>query len=231
MKKLHQTALLCVIGMSGIGYAQTAQVQIAGSSYLAVFADTSLSVTNQQRIAAELTTAFSLTTSPDKLRSMLYGDERDDVVVTNENEQKRMQVAKPLSDKYLKAFGWMDANTNAVQKAHEFVALMNSPDLLSKPAKVLINLGHFEPFSLIEENNPPSDDEIRAEIAKDFFPYKYFGICALRFYFKKMPENDDVKIPVVFLFAADKKDPTQIDGVPIGFYKEKWGFGDFPMPD
>ena len=231
MKKLNQVALFCLIGMSGTGYAQTAQVYIAGSSYLAVFADASLSVTNQQRIAAELTTAFSLTTSPDKLRSMLYGDERDDVVVTNENEQKRMQVAKPLSDKYLKAFTWMDANSNVVQKAHEFVVLLNSPDLLSKPAKVLINLGHFEPLTLVQEDNPPSDAETRAMIEKDIFPYKYFGICALRFYFKPIPENDNMDIPLVFLFGADKKDLTRIDGVQIGFFEGKWGFGDFPMPD
>ena len=217
--------------MSGIGYAQTAQVHIAGSKYLAVFADTSLSVTNQQRIAADLTTAFSLTTSSDKLESMLLLDELESIVVSNKNNHKIMQVAKPLSDKYLKAFAWMDANTNAVQKAHEFVALMNSPDLMSKPAQVLLNLGHFEPLSLIQENNPPSDTEIRAMIAKDFFPYKYFGISALTFYFKPISAIDDEEIPLIWLFVANNTDPTKIDAVPIGFYKGKWGFGGFPLPD
>ena len=212
------------------GQAQIAQVRIAGNDYAVAFADTSLSVTNQQRIAADLTTAFSLATSSGKMRSMLFTDERESVVIADENNQKSMQVAKPLSDKYLKAFAWMDANTNAVQKAHEFVALLNSPDLLSKPAKVLLNMEHFYPLSGIKENDLPDEAEIRAVIAQDIFPYNYPGICSLRFYFKPIPENDDVEIPLIFLFAVDKTDPSKIDAVPIGFYKGKWGFGDFAYP-
>jgi hypothetical protein len=212
-----------------MGYAQSVQVRIAGSDYVVSFADTGLSVTNQQRIAADLTTAFSLTISSGKIKSMLFTDESESVVIVDENNQKSMQIAKPLSDKYLKAFAWMDANTNAVQKAYKFVALLNSPDLLSKPAQMLLNLGHFDPLSGIKENDPPSDTEIRAVIAQDVFPYKYPGICALRFYFAPIPGNDDAGIPMIFLFVVDKTDPTKIDAVPIGFYKGKWGFGNFSL--
>jgi len=231
MKKSYPIALLCITWISGTGYAQTAQVHVAGSSYLAVFADTTLSVTNQQRIAADLTTAFSLTTSSGSLKSMLFADEYSSVVISNENCQKSMQVAKPLSDKYLQAFVWMDTHTNAVQKAYEFVTLLNSPDLLSKPAQVLLELGHFEPLSGIHESNPPGDAEIRSVIEKDISKYKYYGISALRIYFKNIPEIDNVEIPLIYLFAVDNQSPSRIDAVPIGFYKGRWGFGDFPAPD
>ena len=161
---------------------------------------------------------------------MLFRDEEEGVVIVDKSNQKSIKIAKPLSDKYLRAFAWMDANSNTVQKAYEFVTLLNSPDLLSKPAQVLLNLEHFAPLSGITEDAPPSEAELRANCAEHIFPYKHLGISALRFYFRPIPEHDDVVIPQVILFVVDKTDPTEIGGVPIGFYKGKWGFGNFSEP-
>jgi len=244
MKKLHHITLLCCIGMSSIGQAQTAQVHIAGNNYPVAFGDTNLSMKVRQRIASDLTTALSHVSSFEETKGGEVEDgifcinrififtlsESEDVLVVDQNNKKSMRVSKVLSDKYLKAFTWVDANSNTVQKAHEFVAMLNSPDLLSKPTQVLLNMGHFEPLSLIQENTPPSDAEIRAMFAKDFYPYKYPKISVLNFYFKEVSEINNAVLPLLFLFAVDKTDPSETGAVPIGFYKGKWGFGSFPTP-
>jgi len=228
---MKRIVVLCCTSLSLLIQAQTIQVHIAGNDYLAGFVDTSLSTTNKQRIASDLTVAFSLTSLSEDLKSILPSDDHDGVIINDQGNPKSMQITKDLSDKYLKAFTWIDANTNIVQKAHAFVATLNRPDLLSLPLPVLLGLGHTAPFSLVEENNPPSDTEARAFFAKHIFPYKYSGISALSFYFKPVPEIDDKEIPLIYLFGVDKTDSTGIDAIPIGFYKGKWGFGNFPTPD
>jgi len=244
MKKLHHIALLSFIGASISGHAQTAQVQIAGSSFPVKFNDTNLSIKAQQRIASDLTTLFLRSSSFDDLKdkevetgvfqltekTMFLWKERESVFLVDQNNQKSIRVDKPLSVKYLKTFKWMDANTNTVQKAHEFVAMLNSPDLPSKPAHMLLNLVHFEPLSDIEENNPPSDIEIQTKFTEDYFPLQHLPVSAQSFYFEKIPELDDVEIPLFLLFSVDKLDPLKTSIRSIGFYKGKWGFGRFPFP-
>ncbi|MCL1919601.1 MAG: hypothetical protein FWG50_00760 [Kiritimatiellaeota bacterium] len=59
MKKLHRIVLLSCAALPFLGQAQTAQVHIAGSAYPVLFADTNLTSKVKQRIADDLTIAFS----------------------------------------------------------------------------------------------------------------------------------------------------------------------------
>ena len=222
--------------------AQTAQVQIAGTNYPVTFADTNLSSVVRQRIASDLTVVASFGSFLDVLkegdtegyqlsdRIILFWDKRESVSFVDQNNQKCIQIEKPLSDKYLKIFNWMDTHTNAVQKAHEFVALLNSPDLSSKPMPILLSLMHFDPLSDLKENNPPSDTELRAYFETGFFPCKFLALSAQNFYFKEIEELDDTRIPLLLLFAIHKSDPLKNNLQAIGFYQGKWGFGHFPFP-
>jgi len=171
---------------------------------------------------------------PYSFACMLPDEMREGVFLVDYDNQKSVRMTKAASDKYLQALVWVDAHSNTVKKAHEFVALLNSPDLLSKPIQVLKDLGHSKPLSNADENNPPSDAEIRAVFEKHICSGKYPGISVLNFYVKQVPEIGNAKIPMALLFAINKADPEPpdgIDAVPIGFYKGKWGFGNFPSPD
>jgi len=245
MKMKYRVALLCCAGISCFGQAQTSQVHIAGNNYPVQFEDTTLSVTNRQRIASDLTTVFSLATSFDELKGeeiktdifplgrdlMFMSREGDNIFIVATNSTTSVKVNKVVSDKYLKAFTWMDANTNIVQKAHEFVTLLNNPDLLLKPSQVLIDLGHTMPLSLIVENDPANETKMRNYLTENVCPYKYPGVSALNFYRKPVSVLDFAEIPLLFLWVIDKSDPTEVTAFPIGFYKGKWGFGNFPDPD
>lgn len=63
MKKPHRIALLSCASLPFFGQAQTAQVHIAGSDCPLVFADTNLSADVKQRVASDLTVAFSIARS------------------------------------------------------------------------------------------------------------------------------------------------------------------------
>ena len=243
MRTMSHIVLLCCAYFPFSGQAQT--MHIAGSVYPVEFVDVTLSVTNQQRIAADLTIVFSFAPPFEGLKgketetgvfqlkdeTMLSLKDCESISVADQNNQKSIRVGKPLSDKYLQAFTWMDANSNTVQKAHEFVVSLNNPDLLTQPLQALLDMCHTEPLSLIEEDNPPEDADIRATFAKDFFPYKYPGISALNFYRKEVSGLDGGEIPLVFLFVIDKTDSSIITAFPVGFHKGKWGFGSFPTPN
>ena len=235
---------LCCTSLSLLGQAQTAQVHIAGSDYPTEFADAKLSLTNQQRVASDLTVALSHISSFEVTkgrevesgvfrlkRALIFTmSESEDVLVIDQNNQKSIRISKTLSDKYLQAFAWMDTHTNAVQKAHAFVTMLNSTNLLVQPVQVLRNLGHAKPLSDIDENNPP-DGEVLEFFRDDIQPNKFPGFSALNFYFKPIPEIDNMEIPLLLLFRFNKSTPSDIFAYPIGFYKGKWGFGNFPDPD
>ncbi|MCL1919599.1 MAG: hypothetical protein FWG50_00750 [Kiritimatiellaeota bacterium] len=238
---------VCCVSLPLLGLAQTAQVHIAGSDYPVVFADMNLTGNVKQRIVAEMTTAFSLGYPFDDLKGQeietgvfqlnedtaIFWEEQKAVSLADKGNGKSIQVGKALSDKYLQAFAWMDTHSNTVQKAQAFVATLNSPDLLSKPFPVLLGMLHFDPLSDMEENDPPSDFKIRGMFQKDFHPYKYLGVTVSSFYFKPVPELGGKEIPLLLLFAVDKSGPVPpatVCPLPIGFYKGKWGFGNFPAP-
>ena len=243
MKTLHYIALLCYISLPFLAQSQTSQVHIAGSDFPVTFADTNLSAVTQQRMSIDLTFLFMFASSLEDLKGSEYEtgvfqirnslplfvgeDEHIFIVATNANPSIR--IDKFLSDKYLKIFTWMDANSNTVQKARDFVTTLNSPDLLSKTTQELLNLHHFMPLTGIYENNPLSDTKIRAKIAEGPFLFNYPGFSALSFYFQEIVEVE-AKIPLIFLPMVDKLDSSNWIAFPIGFYKGKWGFGNFPEP-
>ena len=234
---------LCCLYLPFLAQAQTSQVHIAGNNYPVLFTDTNLSVQAQQRMATDLTFLFSFSPSLEELKNKeietgvfdirntlpLFSWEQNHIFIVATNSTPSVRIGKFVSDKYLKAFAWMDANSNTVQKAREFIATLNSPDLLSKSTQELLNLYHFMPLTGIYENNPPSDTKIRAKIAEGPFLFNYPGFSALNFYFAKVVEGE-AELPLLFLPMVDKTDPLNWIAFPIGFYKEKWGIGNFPDP-
>ena len=243
MNKSYCIALLCCASLSFFAQAQTSQVHIAGNDYPVTFTDTNLSAAVQQRMAADLTFVFTFASSFEELKGSeietgvfrtrntlpLFMGEDEHIFIIATNANPSVRIDKFLSDKYLTTFAWMDTNSNTVQKAMGFIAILNSPDLPSKPAQVLLNLNHVAPVSNMDENHPPSDAEYRTMITNHFFPFRYPGFSALHFYFRRV-SGADIEIPLLFLVAVDKSDPSEMDALPIGFYKGKWGFGNFPNP-
>ena len=240
---MKRIALLCCISLPFLAQAQTSQVYIAGSNYPVTFADTNLSAQVQQRMAVDLTFIFSFASSCEELKDNqiepdvfqtsntlpLFSWEHNHMFIVATNNITSIRIGKVVSDKYLKTFTWMDANSNTVQKAREFIATLNSPDLLSKPTQTLLNLYHFEPLSGLEENNPPSGAETRENLTAVFFPFNYPGFSALHFYFKEVPEVN-MELPLLFLPMVSKSNPSEWIAFPVGFYKGKWGIGGFPNP-
>ncbi|MCL1919600.1 MAG: hypothetical protein FWG50_00755 [Kiritimatiellaeota bacterium] len=244
MKKLHYVvAMLC---LPFWGQAQTVQVRIAETNYPAIFTDASLSVTNQQRIAADLTLVFSLASSFDRLKGRLGGEEgvfepnidvsmfclsewNDGILLIDQGNQKSVRVQKTASDLYLRSFALIEAHSNAVRAAHEFVTMLNHTNLLAQSIQVLRNLYHVAPLSDIEEEDF-TDDEVLRRVAERQ-NYKYPEISVRNFFLQRIPELDDAEVLVTCLYMIEKADPSleKIYGIPIDFYKGRWGLGRSPL--
>ena len=243
MKRIIRVVSVCCIGMSCFGQAQTSQVHIAGNDYPVNFADTNLSSMVRQRIASDLTLIFSPATSfeESKRREVEEGKFRphpeqaafmlsrssEGIFLIDQNNQQSIQVDKVASDLYLKSFALMKAQSNAVQKAKEFVTMLNATDLSALSAQELRGLIHAELWPKGEDNN--SDEGIQI-----FFTmmqkYRCLDICALNFFWQRMPEDDSTKVLVAGVYMVDKADPPveSPTACPIEFYKGKWGFGRMP---
>jgi len=238
MKKVHYVVLLC---LPFLGQAQTVQVRIAGNNYPVGFADTSLSTTNQQRIASDLTIVFSPVSSfeqskgrevetgvfqPDSSMSMLSSDKkREGIFIIDQGNNKSVRIDKVASDNYLQAFAFLKAHSNAVLKASEFVKLLNSANLLAQPIQVLRDLLYAE-LPLTQE----ADEGVR-EYITEMQRNKFFGISALNFALKRLPDAGNVEVLVMELFMVDKTDPSDPSNFGtflIDFHNGKWGFGRSP---
>ena len=239
---MKHIALLCCISLPFLAQAQTSQVHIAGSDYPVVFTDTNLSAQIQQRMAADLTFVFAVAPSLEYLKGTevetgvfqtrnilpVLAGEDDHIFIVATNNTPSVRIDTFVSDRYLKAFAWTDANSNTVQKARAFVATLNSPDLLSKPTQELLNLYHFAPLTEVYENNPPDAIEIRAYLTT-VQAFNYPGFSVLNFYFEEVAAVG-TKLPLLFLPMISKADPSKWMALSFGFYKGKWGFGNFPNP-
>ena len=147
--------------------AQTAQVQIAGTSYPVIFADTNLSSKVKQRIASDLTILFAPASSfrdargggadeveedvfrPSSLRT-LFPDEaekRAGIFLVDRDNEKSVRVDKAASSNYVHAFKLVDAHSNAVAKLGAFVTQVNDPGWLTKTAKERRDMFHA-PFGM-----------------------------------------------------------------------------------
>ena len=251
MNKSNRITRLCCLCLPLLAQAQTLQVDIAGTAYPVAFEDAALSVTNRQRIASDLTTVFSISPSFEELKgyadnpgvfrlrddSMFFDNESDHVFLVDKNNQKSLLIEKPLSDKYQQTFAFLEAHSNAVQKAHEFVALLNSTNLLEQSAvQVLSQICHFAPKAdtgvpLDLENLSNDEIEQIEETAADYLSWKYYGFSVLRFYVKPAPRFGNVEVPCIIIFMTDKSDPSKNFAAPIGFLNGRWGFGILPYPD
>ena len=213
--------------------------------------DTNLSVTVRQRIASDLTVVFSPAPSFEELGTGKGGyvtsedleleatgfltpapsismiptnQRREGIFIVNQNGGKRVHINEVASSNYLHAFTLMDANSNAVQKAHEFVAWLNSPtnNLSSLPLKELKKLHNTLP----EVRQIFRDDDYRS-FAAELQQSKAFEISALCFFVQKSPEVGDTEVPAIALFTISKSNPTTPFAFPIFFHNGRWGFGKY----
>lgn len=259
MKKLYDITILCLVGLSTLGQAQTPQVHIAGHDYPVVFEDATLSVTNRQRIASDLTLVFFPAPSFEKAMggggdeveaatplpggntaianengvdywegafkpgrsSMLRGENREGIFLVDYGGQKSVRVTAVVSSNYVNSFVLMETHSNAVQKAHEFIALLNRPDLLAQPLQVLKGLHHLLPK---EEG---VGDDIYLGFATDLQNNNVLAFSALNFVVRQVSQLDNAELPIIGLFTVDKSDPSFIVSIPIIFHNGRWGFGKY----
>jgi hypothetical protein len=237
MKKVHYVALLC---LPLLCHAQTFQVRIAENNYPVEFADTNLSVTNQQRIASDLTTVFSLISSFEDLEIdevetgvfqldeelMFTAGEENHILILDNNNTKSIRVKKELSDKYQQTFILADGYSNAVQQASEFVTLLNSTNLLTQSSvQVIRQICHISPQA--ETEDPPSNEVAKIQkLATDFLQWRYLGFCVLNFSKEQVEVLGETgEKPVILLFTVGKSDPSKRFAMPIVFHNGKWRFG------
>ena len=255
MKKAHLIALYCLVGVSSIGQAQTAQVHIAGSDYPVTFADTNLSFTVRQRIASDLTVVFSPAPSfeelgkgkggyvtkadvelekagfltPDSNISLFPTREKlDGVFIVTQDNQRSVHVNQVAFSNYVHAFKLIHTHSNEVKKAHEFVAVMSRPDLSTQPIQFLKSLCHVPPLSR-DENL--SDEEVTRFFTEMLGTVRYPGISALHFFVQKRPEFDGAEVLGMYLYMIETQDPDTLGsvfGLTILFHNGKWGFGRSP---
>ena len=229
MKRMKYVTLSLCLGMSYGGYAQTAQVQIAGINYPVIFADTNLSNIVKQRIASDLTAVFSPASSFREARggetdevepgvfkprrsnlNLPQGKKREGIFLVDSNNEKSVRIDKVASSNYVHAFKLMAAHSNAVKKVQEFYVTLKNTDWSTQPIQALKNLHHMTP----EDREEFDDDGYRgfAEEMQDNLTFR--GITALGFSLQKRPEVGGREVLVY--------------GDLLIFYDGRWGFGRFP---
>jgi len=150
---------------------------------------------------------------------------REGIFLVDYDNQKSVRVSQVASSNYLHAFTLVDTHSNAVKKAYEFVAFLKSPDLASKPLQVLKGLHNTPPE---EREKEAFDEDIYRGFATELQQSKILGFCVLNFAVRQHPELGNAEVLVNILFTADKTDPSDyVFGLPIVYYKGKWGFGKY----
>jgi len=237
MKKL---TLFCFLSLPLLGHTQTAIVQIVGQAYPVEFADTNLSAISRHRIASDLTTVFELTPSFEQLKGreispgvFQFGDalmftsgEEKYLSIVATNNSPSIWIKEALSDKYQQAFALVDAHSNTIQKAHEFVTLLNSTNLLSlSPVQVIRQICHITPDA--ETNDPPNEElDAIQRLAANFLQWRYPGFSVLNFSSRQVLDlGEAAEYPVILLFTVDKSTPSKMFAFPMVFYNGKWRFG------
>ena len=154
-----------------------------------------------------------------------YEGRRYGFFLVDQNNQKSIRVDGVASSNYLHAFALMDAHSNAVQKAHEFVTWLNNPtnNLTALPLQELKNLHHMTPSNRLSLFN----DEAYLGFAEEIEECKVFEVSALCFYVQSRPEVGGEEVPVIALFTAKKSDPSDPLAFPILFHNGRWGFGKY----
>ena len=153
-KSLLITAVLCACyctGQSNIVY-----YGVHSNTISLAFADTNLSTSAQEAIAADLRICLS-EWGKGELRLRIKGDSvgyidnpthcphyPDDIefpenIVSNGASDLALQIPKTLSDAYTNAFAFAAANSNIVAAAYEFVAFVSSTNFLSVTSNQIAN--------------------------------------------------------------------------------------------
>jgi len=131
------------------------------------------------------------------------------VFLVDYNNVKSVRLNAVASSNYVHAFKLVDAHSNAVKKAHEFMATMKNTDWSTQPLQALKDLHHMTS----EEREEMSDDEYLG-FAETVQQHLISKITALGFSLETRPEVGDKKVLVY--------------GNVLIFYDGRWGFGRFP---
>jgi len=248
----YVTLSLC-LGMSYVGHAQTTQVQIAGINYPVIFADTNLSFKIRQRIADDLKIVFSPAPSFEELgvgkggyvtkadielemtgflvpahslSTFITDKQSEGIFIVTQNSERSVQLNQVASSNYVHAFTLVDAHSNAVKKAGEFIALMKDPGLLAKPIKELRNLYHATPLTLRTIDGIFTDEMVRGFLQGNVHPHKHPGLSVLHFAKEKRPEIGNAEVLVMyFCVKVELGDEFRLFAFPVLFHKGRWGFG------
>jgi len=136
--------------------------------------------------------------------------ESEGIFLVDYNNVKSVRLNEVASSNYVHAFKLVDAHSNAVQKAHEFMAAMKNTDWSTQPLQALKNLHHLTPEDEADFRDI-EDYRAFAELAQQHLILK---ITALGFSLETRPEVGDKKVLVY--------------GNVLIFYDGRWGFGRFP---
>ena len=151
---------------------------------------------------------------------MLCREDKENVFLVDYDSQKSVRVTQVASSNYLHAFALMKTHTNAVRKAHGFIAMLNNTDLSQAPIQVLKDLHNSPP-----EDREDFDDDTYRGFTAETQEYKVLAFSALNFKMMQFPELGNAEVPVIILGLVKKSDPTGgVTLMPILFHNGRWGF-------
>ena len=217
------SALLWCLCLPFLVQAQTApHICVTGKNYSVAFEDAALSEKNRQRISSDVAVFFPFATSFDRLKgdevragvfrpSMLpLAAERNGMFIFDHDGKKNIQINKVFSDNYLKKFALMDAHSKDIEKVKDFLSLMNTPDLPSKPMPILRDVYRFWRSSDEPDVSTLSDDDVRA-IIEERQQWKYLEVNAMCVGVKEPTRLDDAETLVLFILTTEKTAKAPLD--------------------
>jgi len=162
------------------------------------------------------------------------------ILIIDKGNDKRIQIDKVASDKYQRAFAWIESHPKAMQAIDRFITQLNSTNLLAEPIYVLREVCYNIIGDYIDINYPPSDDDVRAfftgypsvsdddadEEREPFIGYrpnryKCVGTTALSFAPDPSSHFGEECLYGIILSIVDKEDPSKIEGVSVVICNEQ----------
>ena len=236
--KVKKLLLSLLVFTVTITTAQTS-FTVGTNSVPVEFEDTTLSLTNRQTIASDLSIIFSYATSFDALKGegvsgssetfflntptppRLPFEGRPDIQIFHDANSQHISVGKAVSDAYLEAIALHDNHVDEFQKANAFLALLNNPQLLTQPVSILRGLHHVAPLTPTVD---PPDAAIIA-FATETQVFSYPGISLLDFSYIDIPQVSETPLLSFNLLFVQKTDSSTCMRFPVIYFAEKWGLG------
>jgi len=211
-----------------------------------VFADTNLSAKAKSGIVADLnlclrewgkTSELDLGDyEPDVLGYLYNADTSphypEDIefprnIVSNGTAGVALQITKELSDAYLKAFAFTNANAKAVKAAYEFVTFVSSTNFPNIPSKDLPN------YILIKNETPKEISARAQEIISQlghqtYYPPSVLGFSRIPLGPKGIFSRSNLWMIVPCSSTRSNSDKKSWSAFPAMWHKGKWKFCHWP---